>query len=157
MNRTGLGADLLTVVGHKMYAPKGIATLYVRAGVELEPVIYGGGQEHGLRADTENVASIAALGAAAGLAEADLASGSPARLAVLRDRLHHALVAALPGRVELNGTPGRRLPGTLNVSITGLRGHDLLAARPGVAASTGSACHSGQHSPSPGADRNGPG
>ena len=85
MNRTGLGADLLTVVGHKIYAPKGIAALYVRAGVELEPVIYGGGQERGLRAATENVASIAALGAAAGLAEADLASGSAARLAVLRD------------------------------------------------------------------------
>jgi cysteine desulfurase len=105
--------DLLTVVGQKMYAPKGIAALYVRAGVELEPVIYGGGQERGLRAGTENVPSIAALGAAAGLAEADLASGSAARLAILRDRLHHALVAALPGRVELNGTPGRRLPGTL--------------------------------------------
>jgi len=146
---TGLGADLLTVVGHKVYAPKGVAALYVRAGVELEPVIYGGGQERGLRAGTENVALIAALGAAAELARGDLASGSAARLAGLRDRLHRALAAALPGRVELNGPPDRRLPGTLNVSITGLRGHDLLAATPGVAASTGSACHSGQHRPSP--------
>src|SRR5207302_8033355 len=60
-----------------------------------------------------------------------------------------ALAAALPGRVELNGPPDRRLPGTLKLSITGLRGHDLLAATPGVAASTGSACHSGQHRPSP--------
>ncbi len=145
----GLGADLLTVVGHKMYAPKGIAALYVRSGTELEPVIYGGGQENGLRAGTENVALIAALGAAAELARGDLASGSAARLAGLRDRLHCALAAALPGRVELNGPPDRRLPGTLNVSIIGLRGHDLLAATPGVAASTGSACHSGQYRPSP--------
>jgi cysteine desulfurase len=144
-----LGADLLTVVGHKMYAPKGIAALYVRAGTALEPVIYGGGQERGLRAGTENVALIAALGAAAELAARDLASGAQARLAGLRDRLHARLAAALPGQVELNGPPGRRLPNTLNISITGLRGHDLLAATPGVAASTGSACHSGQHSPSP--------
>jgi len=144
-----LGADLLTVVGHKMYAPKGIAALYVRAGTALEPVIYGGGQERGLRAGTENVALIAALGAAAELAARDVAGGAQARLAGLRDRLHARLAAALPGQVELNGPPGRRLPNTLNVSIAGLRGHDLLAATPGVAASTGSACHSGQHSPSP--------
>jgi cysteine desulfurase len=144
-----LGADLLTVVGHKMYAPKGIAALYVRAGVALEPVIYGGGQERGLRAGTENVALTAALGTAAELAARDLAGGAEARLAALRDRLHTRLAAALPGRVELNGPPGRRLPTTLNISITGLRGHDLLAVTPGVAASTGSACHSGEYAPSP--------
>jgi cysteine desulfurase len=146
---TALGADLLTVVGHKMYAPKGIAALYVRAGTALEPVIYGGGQERGLRAGTENVALIAALGAAAELAARDLAGGAEARLAGLRDRLHAQLATALPGRVELNGPPQPRLPTTLNISITGLRGHELLAAAPGVAASTGSACHSGQHAPSP--------
>jgi cysteine desulfurase len=146
---TTLGADLLTVVGHKMYAPKGVAALYVRAGTALEPVIYGGGQERGLRAGTENVALIAALGAAAELARYDLARGSESQLAGLRDRLHGRLAAALPGRVELNGPPGRRLPNTLNVSIAGLRGYELLAAAPGVAASTGSACHSGQHAPSP--------
>jgi cysteine desulfurase len=146
---TALGADQLTVVGHKMYAPKGIGALYVRAGTALEPVIYGGGQERGLRAGTENVALIVALGAAAELAARDLADGAEARLAGLRDRLHARLAAALPGRVKLNGPPGQRLPTTLNVSITGLRGHELLAAAPGVAASTGSACHSGQHTPSP--------
>jgi cysteine desulfurase len=146
---TALGADLLTVVGHKMYAPKGIAALYVRTGTALEPVIYGGGQERGLRAGTENVALIAALGAAAELAARDLAGGAAARLASLRDRLHARLAAALPGQVELNGPLDRRLPTTLNISITGLRGHELLAAAPGVAASTGSACHSGQHTPSP--------
>ena len=144
-----LGADLLTVVGHKMYAPKGIAALYVRAGTALEPVIYGGGQERGLRAGTENVALIAALGAAAELAARDLADGAEARLTGLRDRLHARLAAALPGRIKLNGPLGRRLPTTLNISIAGLRGHQLLAAVPGVAASTGSACHSGRHAPSP--------
>jgi len=127
---TALGADLLTVVGHKMYAPKGIAALYVRAGTALEPVIYGGGQERGLRAGTENVALIAALGAAAELAARDLAAGAEARLAGLRDGLHTRLAAALPGRIQLNGPPERRLPTTLNISITGLRGHDLLAAAP---------------------------
>jgi cysteine desulfurase len=146
---TALGADLLTVVGHKMYAPKGVAALYVKAGTALEPVIYGGGQERGLRAGTENVALIAALGVAAELARNELASGSESRLASLRDRLHGRLAAALPGWVELNGSPGRRLPNTLNVSFAGLRGYELLAAAPGVAASTGSACHSGQHTPSP--------
>jgi cysteine desulfurase len=146
---TVLGADLLTVVGHKMYAPKGIAALYVRAGTALEPVIYGGGQERGLRSGTENVALIATLGAAAKLATEDLAGAAEARLTGLRDRLHARLTAALPGQVELNGPPGRRLPTTLNISITGLRGYELLAATPGVAASTGSACHSGQHEPSP--------
>jgi cysteine desulfurase len=76
---TVLGADLLTVVGHKMYAPKGIAALYVRAGTALEPVIYGGGQERGLRAGTENVALIAVLGAGAELAARDLARRTAGR------------------------------------------------------------------------------
>jgi cysteine desulfurase len=144
-----LGVDLLTVVGHKMYAPKGIAALYVRDGLRLEPVIYGGGQEHGLRSGTEDVASAAALGAAADLARADLATNGPRRLAELRDRLHHALAEALPGRVELNGHPERRLPNTLNVSLAGVDGNALLAAVPEVAASTGSACHAGNTEPSP--------
>jgi cysteine desulfurase len=144
-----LGVDLLTVVGHKMYAPKGVAALYVRDGVDLEPVVYGGGQERGLRAGTENVALAAALGTAADLAARDLAGGEPIRLAVLRDDLHHRLAEHLPGRVHLNGPAERRLPNTLNVSINGVLGHDLLAAAPQLAASTGSACHSGSHTPSP--------
>jgi cysteine desulfurase len=143
------GVDLLTVVGHKMYAPKGAAALYVRDGLVLEPLIYGGGQERGLRAGTENTAFAVALGVAARLAEADLADGGPSRQARLRDMLHEHLLAALPGRVHLNGPRTRRLPNTLNVSIEGVRGHELLAAAPGVAASTGSACHSGVHTPSP--------
>jgi cysteine desulfurase len=103
-----LGVDLLTLVGHKMYAPKGIAALYARDDVRLEPLIGGGGQETGLRAGTENVALAAGLGAAAELAAADLAAGEPDRLAALRDRLHRALDDLLPGRVQLNGHPTRR-------------------------------------------------
>ena len=141
--------DLLTVVGHKMYAPKGIAALYVREGVRLEPVVHGGGQERGLRAGTENTALVVALGAAAWLTAGAIAEGEPGRLSALRDDLHQRLAAALPGRVHLNGHPGRRLPNTLNVSIDGTAGHDLLAAASRIAASTGSACHSGTHTPSP--------
>ncbi|MEU8363838.1 aminotransferase class V-fold PLP-dependent enzyme [Nonomuraea sp. NPDC048882] len=144
-----LGVDLLTVVGHKMYAPKGIAALYVRDGVALEPVVYGGGQERGLRAGTENATLAAALGTAADLAARELADGEPARLAALRDDLHHRLAEHLPGRVHLNGPSQRRLPNTLNVSIDGVLGHELLTAVPEIAASTGSACHSGTHTPSP--------
>ncbi|WP_410670243.1 cysteine desulfurase family protein [Amycolatopsis sp. cmx-4-68] len=146
-----LGVDLLTVVGHKMYAPRGAAALFVRDGVALEPAVYGGGQERGLRAGTENVALAVALGTAAGLAADDVAAGAAHRIAALRDELHRRLDAALPGRVHLNGpaAAGLRLPNTLNVSIDGTRGHHLLAATPGVAASTGSACHSGVHAPSP--------
>jgi cysteine desulfurase len=144
---TELGVDLLTVVGHKMYAPKGVSALYIRAGVPVQPIIHGGGQEHGLRAGTENVAFIAALGKAAALARAEL-PGSMQRLAELRDLLHGELERLLPGRVHLNGHPTQRLPGTLNVSIDGIRGRALLAALPEIAASTGSACHEGVDTPS---------
>ncbi|MEV6324955.1 cysteine desulfurase family protein [Nocardia sp. NPDC051787] len=144
-----LGVDLLTVVGHKMYAPKGIGALYMRDGVNLEPVVYGGGQERGLRAGTENVAFAAGFGVAATLAADDLATGEPARLARLRDELHQRLDAALPGRVHLNGPAHQRLPNTLNISIDGTLGHEILGAAPDIAASTGSACHSGTHTASP--------
>ncbi|HEU4425594.1 MAG TPA: cysteine desulfurase family protein [Pilimelia sp.] len=149
VNVADLGADLLTLVGHKMYAPKGVAALYVRPGMRLEPVIYGGGQEHGLRSGTENVAYAAALGAAAELVRADLVANGPRRLVELRDRLHRALIDALPGSVALNGHPERRLPNTLNVSLAGIDGNDLLSAIPELAASTGSACHAGSTEPSP--------
>jgi cysteine desulfurase len=144
-----LGVDLLTLVGHKMYAPKGIAALYVRSGTRLEPLIHGGGQEHGLRAGTENVAHVVALGAAADLAAADLAAGEPERLRGLRDDLHRRLAEQLPGRVLLNGHPDHRLPTTVNLALIPHRGDHLLAAASGIAASTGSACHAGNTTPSP--------
>lgn len=144
-----LDVDLLTIVGHKMYAPKGIGALYVRTGTRLEPVMYGGGQEHGLRAGTEPVALAVALGSAAELASAALASGEVERLKNVRDRLHDRLGELLPGRVQLNGHPTERLPTTANLAITGVTGEALLAASPEVAASTGSACHAGVAKPSP--------
>lgn len=143
------GVDLMTIVGHKMYAPKGIAALYVRQGVALEPLVYGGGQERGLRAGTENVALAVALGTAAELAAEELSKGGAQRISALRNRLQTGLTDRLPGRVHLNGPADSRLPNTLNISIDGIRGHELLAAVPEIAASTGSACHSGDHRPSP--------
>jgi cysteine desulfurase len=144
-----LGVDLLTVVGHKAYAPKGIAALHVGDGVELEPVVHGGGQERGLRAGTENVAGAVALGVAAELAARELERGAPERVRALRDRLHEELVAGLGERVRLNGHPEHRLPNTLNVSLERTRGDEVLAGAPSVAASTGSACHSDAPEPSP--------
>lgn len=145
---TELGVDLLTMVGHKMYAPKGVGALYVRSGTRLQPTIYGGGQEHGLHAGTENVALIVALGAASRIA-ADSLPQSANQLTDLRDRLHQRLADLLPDRVSLNGHPEHRLPGTLNISISNSRGADVLAATPGIAAATGSACHEGVDEPSP--------
>ncbi|MDF5753650.1 cysteine desulfurase family protein [Spongiactinospora sp. TRM90649] len=145
---TDLGVDLLTLAGHKMYAPKGVGALYVRSGTPMLPVVPGGGQEGGLRAGTENVPWIAALGVAAEIAAKAVLDDGP-RLARLRDLLHDELAALLPGRVHLNGHPGERLPGTLNVSIDGTDGRALLATVPEIAASTGSACHEGATAPSP--------
>lgn len=106
--------------------------------------IYGGGQERGLRSGTENVALIVALGEAARLAGQETTD-----LRGLRDELHDRLTGLLPGRVRLNGHPTRRLPNTLNISITGTSGRHILAATPEIAASTGSACHEGVDHPSP--------
>jgi cysteine desulfurase len=142
-----LGVDLLTVVGHKLYAPKGVGALYVRDGVALAPVIFGGGQERGLRAGTENVALIVALGVAAAIAAERLGAEQP-RLRSLRDRLHQRLVERLAGAVQPNGHPSERLPNTLNVSIDGVIGQQLLAAIPQLAASTGAACHAADPEPS---------
>lgn len=141
-----LSCDLLTVAGHKLYAPKGVGALYVRSGVKLHPLIHGAGYEGGRRAGTANVPYAVALGKACELAGEKLAAGEEQRQAALRDRLHAALAAALP--VHLNGHPTQRLPNTLNISIEGVIGNDLLAAVPEVAASTGSACHSGISKPS---------
>jgi len=143
-----LGVDLLTVAGHKLYAPKGIGALYIRHGTHLEPAIYGGGQEAGRRAGTENVAYMVALGAAAELAYQQLPTGQE-RLRQLRDLLLQRLQNLLPGQIHLNGHPSERLPNTLNISIDGVIGEEVLAATPALASSTGSACHEGSTEPSP--------
>jgi cysteine desulfurase len=139
--------DLLTLAGHKLYAPKGIGVLYVRSGTRLDPVIHGSSQEHGLRAGTENVASAVGLGLAAHLAEMERPDEAP-RLADLRDSLFDSLSAHIPG-LELNGHPVARLPHLLNVSFPGVDGTTVLGCAALVAASTGSACHSGLDTPSP--------
>jgi cysteine desulfurase len=137
-----LGVDLLSVAAHKFGGPKGVGALYLREGITVTPVIRGGGQEHGLRSGTENTAGIAGLGAAAELAATTLAT-QQVRVTALRDARHRLLAAALGDRLALNGHPHHRLPNTLNISIAGIVGAQLLAAAPAVAASTGSACHDG--------------
>lgn len=135
-----LDVDLLTLVGHKLYAPKGVGALYIRTGTAINPIVHGGDQEHGLRAGTENVAFIVALGAAASLTQAGLPH-SATELAAVRDGLHRELERLLPGTVQINGHLIDRLPNTLNVSLAGINGRTLLATIPQIAASTGSACH----------------
>lgn len=144
-----LGVDLLSIAGHKLYAPKGIGALYVRNGLELEPLIHGASHERGRRAGTESALLTAALGEACELAS-DL-SGMKG-IKALRDRLWLALREAFADRVELNGHPEERSPNTLNVSFVGQIGAEILARTPEVAASTGSACHSGRVELSPALD-----
>jgi cysteine desulfurase len=142
-----LGVDLLSIAGHKLYAPKGVGALYVRRGVRLEPVLRGAGQERGRRPGTENVASIVGLGAAAAIAGRDL-EAEARRQGGLRDDLWQRLRAAIPG-MRRNGHPGEVLPNTLNVSFPGVAGSAVLDAAPEIAAVTGSACHEGDPAPSP--------
>lgn len=146
VNVDALGCDLLSIAGHKLYAPKGIGALYIRRGVALPPLVVGAGQEHGRRPGTENVPYVVALGEACRLAALALDTG-PARMAALGERLLGKLEQAVPGLV-LVGHPTRRLPNTLNVLFPGVSGRQLLAACPGVLASNGSACHADSEEPS---------
>jgi cysteine desulfurase len=137
-----LCVDLLSLAGHKLYAPKGVGALYVRRGVELAPLLHGAGHERGLRPGTENVAGIVGLGAACALAARDVVAESE-RVRRLRDRLHDGVVQALGAQaVRLNGHPLERLPNTLSLAFHGTEAGRLLAAlRDKVAASAGAACH----------------
>lgn len=141
-----LGVDLLTVAGHKVYAPKGVGALYVRRGTPLEPLIHGAGHEGGRRAGTESALLAVGLGTACELAR-KLAPMEGMRVA--RDRFWQRLQAVFGNRVVLNGHPEHRLPNTLNVSFVGQVGAEVLARLDGVAASTGSACHTGHVELSP--------
>lgn len=143
-----LGVDLLTIAGHKMYAPKGVGVLYVRKGTVLDSFIHGAGQEKGRRAGTENVPYLAGLGAACEIAGKGLDDYGQ-RVKLLRDRLHTIIESGLgKERVRLNGHPERRLPNTLNLSIRGVAGEELLGRIPEIAASTGAACHADSTEPS---------
>jgi len=142
-----LGVDLLSVAGHKLYAPKGVGALFVRRGTSIRPVLLGAGHERGLRPGTENVPYIVGLGKACEIAARDIEKEA-VRLKVLRDELWELLRAEVPG-LRLNGHPTHRLPNTLNVAFPGVSGNNVLGATPEVAASTGSACHEGAENPSP--------
>jgi cysteine desulfurase len=141
-----LGVDLLSIAGHKLYAPKGIGALFVSRGVRLEPLIHGAGHEGGRRAGTESALLAVGLGKACELAR-DLASME--RVRALRDHFWQELRNRFGNSVILNGNPTHCLPNTLNVSFIGLVGSEILARLEGVAASTGSACHSGRMELSP--------
>jgi len=141
-----LGVDFLTIAGHKLYAPKGVGALYIRNGIEVEPLIHGASHESGRRAGTESALLTAALGKACELAS-DLSAIADVK--ALRDRLWTGLRENLGDRVVLNGHAEERLPNTLNISFVGQVGAGILEKIPEVAASTGSACHTGRVEVSP--------
>jgi cysteine desulfurase len=141
-----MGVEMLSIAGHKLYAPQGIGALYVREGIELTTFMHGAGHEGGRRAGTENILEIAALGVACQEA-ADWIDDT--RIEKLRDYFWQRLQHEFGERVHLNGHPSKRLPNTLNVSFDGIAGYDLLARLPFLAASTGSACHAGKQHLSP--------
>ncbi len=146
LNVRQIGVDLLSVAGHKLYAPKGVGALYVRRGTLMVPFVLGAGHERGLRPGTENVAAIVGLGVACETAGRDMEIVA-ARVAGLRDELWERLAAAVPG-IQLNGHRALRLPNTLNVRFPGASGNAILDGAPAIAASTGSACHAGRESAS---------
>lgn len=141
-----LGVDLLSLAGHKMYAPKGVGALFVRKGVKLEPLIHGGGHESGRRAGTENALLDTSLGTACEVAQSWVTNDS---IQKLRDLFWKRLQSHFGERVALNGHLTERLPNTLNVSFVGEVGAEILARIPNIAASSGSACHSGSVELSP--------
>src|SRR5438067_5010071 len=144
-NVDDLGVSLLSIAGHKFYAPKGAGALYVRSGTAFDSLLHGASHEMGRRAGTESVVLAAALGTACELAQAQPWSD---RARELRDRFWISLRDAFGDRVTLNGHPTERLPNTLNVSFAGCSGTAILRAMPDVAALCGSACHSGDETPS---------
>lgn len=136
-----LGVDLLTVAGHKLYAPKGVGALFIREGVALEPLLHGADHEAGRRAGTENVLEIVGLGAACSFASQWVESDA---IPQLRNHLWKRFSEEFGSQVQLNGHPTQRLPNTVNLSFRNLFGGDILAHVPDIAASTGAACHAGQ-------------
>ncbi len=145
VSAAAMHADFLSIAGHKFYGPKGIGALYVRRGVEIDPLIHGAAQEQGRRGGTENAAMIVGLGEAARLAAEHLRHGVDSSM---RDALWEGMRQRLGNRVVLNGHPDRRLPTTLNVSFPGCVGGEILRRMSGVCASTGAACHAGDAKPS---------
>jgi cysteine desulfurase len=148
VNINDLKVDLLTVAGHKIYAPKGIGALYIRSGIEIGKFIHGPGQEKGRRAGTENVPYIVGLGRACKIASI-LVHDYSQSVKILRDILYNNIIEGIgKDRIKLNGHPTKRLPNTLNLSFKDSVGWKLLERLPKIAASTGSACHAGLTEPS---------
>ncbi len=149
-----IGCHVLSISGHKMYAPKGVGAMYVRRGTPLEPIFVGGSHERRRRAGTENVPAIVGLGKAAEIAMHGLESGAMYRLAALRDRLEKGLLAQIPGTgvngANAGGTVAPRAANTSNIWFDQLEGEALVIALDlkGLAVSGGSACHSGATEPS---------
>jgi len=135
-----LGVDLLSVAGHKLYAPKGVGVLFIRRGIQLEKLIHGASHEQNLRAGTENVAEIVGLGKACEIAMRDLDANS-LHFRRMRDRLYDGIRKNVES-VRLNGHPETRLPNTLSVSFPGVEANTILSELPEVATSAGAACHS---------------
>ncbi|RJQ49077.1 MAG: cysteine desulfurase [Nitrospiraceae bacterium] len=147
VNVKSLHVNLLTIVSHKFYGPKGVGALYIRKGTDLLPILYGASHEKGLRPGTENVCSIAGLGKASELARKEI-KHRVAHMKKLSRMMLEELHRQIPG-VKLNGHPLKRLPNTLNISFPNITGSALLERlRNDIAASTGSACHEGKHTPS---------
>lgn len=134
-----LGVDMLSLAGHKFYAPKGVGALYIRSGLKLESYAHGAGHENGHRAGTESALLTSGLGAACALAQKE----SPKRIEELRDYFWEQLKANLGEKVSRNGHAEHVVPNTLNISIANQVGAEILAKLDGVAAATGSACHAG--------------
>ena len=134
-----LGVDLLSIAGHKLYAPKGIGALYIRPGVRLEKLMHGANHEQDRRAGTENVIDMAGLGRACELIEQNLAQYAQ-HMATVRDRLERGLLDSGMD-VRVNGHPEKRLPNTSSVSFRSVEADRVLASLPTVAASAGAACH----------------
>jgi len=135
-----LGVDLLSVAGHKLYAPKGVGVLYIRHGIHLEKQIHGAGHEQDRRAGTENVLEIVGLGKACEIAKRDLEKNI-LHMKTMRDRLYNGLQKKL-GEIKLNGHLEKRLPNTLSVSFANIEANIILSEMEGIAVSAGSACHS---------------
>jgi cysteine desulfurase len=141
-----LGVDFLTVAGHKLYAPKGIGALYIKNGINIEPLVHGAGHERGKRAGTENIILDVALGKACEMAMNALRESG---IKQLTDYFYKKLKEKFGDKIHLNGHPEKRLPNTLNISFVGRNGHEVLNSLSEIAASTGSACHSGMTTISP--------
>ncbi len=148
VNISKLNVNFLTIAGHKLYAPKGIGALYIRSGTNIDNLIHGAGQETGRRPGTENVPYIVGIGQACEIVSSTLDIFGQ-KVKTLRDQLFNNVLDELSETlVRLNGHPEQRLPNTLNLSINGVVGEELLKQTPEIAASTGSACHEESTEPS---------